>query len=641
MHAKTMTGLLCCLLSLAPFAGGQTLEEPVESFSRLPHFASPNLSPDGSQVAYLMAVPEAGAQVLAAQSLESGERTLLLKSDNTKIRINWFDWANNGQLLVSARFAGGYQRVESLETRMLVIKADDPDDSRLLFKPRPFKRDFVSQFQDKVIDLLPEDPEHILVALDADVPNLPSVFRVNLNTGAKKRVERGKLDIRSWQTDGQSRVRLGSALDYKTGEGALYHRAPEGGRWQPLFEYRLFDESEVTPLGFGADPMTLYYTAYQDGFKALYTMDLESGAKTLVHADPERDLDGGLLRSPKTGAVLGIHHAPHPKGRIYWNDHFAALEAALEQALPGQDFELLDFSEDEDAYLLFATRDAAPGAHYVGRRSDASLVLLSGAYPELGNEPRYEQRAITYAARDGVEIEAYLSLPKGAKAPRAAIVFPHGGPHARDHGGFDYWTALFTDRGYAVIQPNFRGSAGYGYDFSQARMQQWGLQMQDDLTDAAHWLVEEGIADPARLCIVGGSYGGYAAMMATVKTPSLFRCAVSFAGVSDLKKVVARGRDYLERNLIKEDLGSNAKDLKARSPYHHASQIETPLLLAHGEDDRVVDVVQSRSMAKALRKQGKPVEYLELPKGDHFLSMQANRHAFLQAMDSFLKRHLR
>jgi dipeptidyl aminopeptidase/acylaminoacyl peptidase len=251
-----------------------------------------------------------------------------------------------------------------------------------------------------------------------------------------------------------------------------------------------------------------------------------------------------------------------------------------------------------------------------------------------------EHKFVTYTARDGTELEGYLTLPLNVDGPVPTILHPHGGPGARESDGFDYWTSFFANQGYAVFRPNFRGSTGYGYEFAQSQMKGWGLTMQDDLTDAANWLVEQNIAKPERMCIVGASYGGYAAAMAAVKTPDLFRCAISFAGVTNLKKLVINSRKYTNNKFVKNQIGDDMADLEARSPYYQAKKVKIPILFLHGEDDRIVDVEQSRMMVDELKNLDKPVEYIELEMGDHYLSIQRNRHVAFKAMGLFLKTHL-
>jgi dipeptidyl aminopeptidase/acylaminoacyl peptidase len=209
------------------------------------------------------------------------------------------------------------------------------------------------------------------------------------------------------------------------------------------------------------------------------------------------------------------------------------LHDALANAIPEQSNYLLNTSTDQRKYLMYSQSSNTPGRFYIGDRDKGSLNYLFGEYAKIDPSVLSTSKRVVYKARDGLEIEAFITLPKAGKAPYPLIVNPHGGPGARDTGGFDSWAQFFASRGYAVIQPNFRGSSGFGLEFSEAQMRAWGLQMQDDLTDAANWMVGEGYVDKDNMCIAGASYGGYAATMATVKTPDLFKCAVSFAGVTD------------------------------------------------------------------------------------------------------------
>ncbi len=240
-----------------------------------------------------------------------------------------------------------------------------------------------------------------------------------------------------------------------------------------------------------------------------------------------------------------------------------------------------------------------------------------------------------------VTIEGYLTVPEGSKdKPLPTIIFPHGGPGVRDYAGFDYWTAALVNESYAVLRPNFRGSSGYGYDFANAANKGWGLEMQDDITDGTKWLIENGVADPDRVCIVGASYGGYATAMALVKEPDLYRCGVSFAGVMDLKRLVQHYRNFVNSRLVKNQIGDDCDDLKERSPYYRVEEIKAPLLLVHGEDDRVVDVVQSPEMFDEMKDEDKQVEYIELVNSTHYLTIQRNRSALFDAMTKFLRDHL-
>lgn len=639
----TRTSLLLVSLSLLfPASFAYATKLPTESFSALPAYRTPKLSPDGTKVAFVQNYQKQGLSILSTFDFTSGDKKLLIKSDNEKIKIKWFRWANNKTLIMSGRFASKRGTTDTVETRLIAIEADGSGEARSLIRPpRAFSsNNRVSQFQDNVIDMLPDDPDRIMVAIDLDTQNMPSVYKLNIYTKRKERITKGKMQIRNYMTDQQSELRLAKMLNYKTGEAKVYVRQVGSEKWQSIHEYNGLEEQGITPKGFDLDPNILYYTAYQSNMKALYKMDIRTQKSELVFEDPDYDVDGRLIYSKKTRGVIGLSHSNTPTGRIYWDKARDNFQKAFDKALPDTDNYLASFSRDENNYILYTENDFTPGAYYYGDRKLGELVLMFEQYPDIRPELLTEHKLVTYKARDGVEIEGYLTLPKDTQGPLPTIMHPHGRPGARDLSGFDYWTSFFTNRGYAVFRPNFRGSTGYGLEFAESQMQSWGLAMQDDLEDAAIWLVKEGIAKKDKMCIVGASYGGYAAAMAAVKTPDLFQCAVSFAGVTDLRQLVVRSRRYVNTKFVKKQIGSDTDDLEARSPYHNAEKIKIPMLIVHGEDDRVVDVSQSEKLADELADLERPVEYIELENGDHHLSIQRNRHQFFAAMDVFLKRHL-
>jgi dipeptidyl aminopeptidase/acylaminoacyl peptidase len=615
-------------------------EIALSSFSQLPSVSGLDLSPNGSQIAFIQNYADPQISVLTTLNLVSGDQKLLVKSDNEDVKINWFRWANEKTLIVSVRFASKVRTVAYKETRLLAIDVDGKDVKQRNLIRAGVSDDHVSQFQDDVVSFLPNDPEHILIAIDLDVPNLPSVYKLNIYTRRKSRIEKGKMDVRDWMADRQGNLRLGQALDYNSGEASIRIKIGDDDTWQSMFKYNALEEPGITPLGFAKDPNVLYFRAYKEDKLVLFKINLVSKETSLVFEDPDYDFDGSLIYSRKTNDVIGIRHSNSDGGRIYWDEDYAKFQKAIDVAMPETSNYLVDFSDDENIYTIYAENDLTPGAYFLGNRKERAINLAFKQYPSISSEGLSEHSLHTYTARDGTPIEGYLSLPKNTTGPIATILHPHGGPGAREYDGFDYWTSYFVSRGYAVFRPNFRGSTGYGRQFAESQMQAWGLSMQDDLSDAAHWLVEQKIADPNRMCIVGASYGGYAAMMAAVKTPDLFQCAVSFAGVMDLDRLVRGSRHFLHKKFVKKQIGEDDDDLEARSPYYQAKQIKIPVLLLHGEDDRVVDVKQSREMADELEDLGKEFKYVELENGDHYLSIQRNRHRVFSEMDDFLKKHL-
>lgn len=617
---------------------------PITAFSQLPQFKTPKLSPQGNRLAYVYNTEgKEPLSVLSTLDLTNGKRYLLLASDNEKVKINWFNWANEKTLLLSARYESKRHNLRYYETRMYAMDFDsEGKEPRNLIKPR--KRGFDTrhnaQFQDNIIDWLRDDPDHILMAIDIDEPYLPSVYKVNVNNGKMSRVIKGKREIRDWLTDRQSNLRVGVTLNYKTGKRDILVKRTPTSEFETLVTYNTMTEPSWYPLGFGKDPNILYYRAYHNDKLALFSWDLSTDQQKLVFADENYDVDGYLLYSEVTNDVIGITHSESKTGRIYWDKRLVKLENGLDKVLPDTTNSLISFSRDEQRYIAYAESDTQPGAYFLGDRVNKSMNVLFFKHPHIKADRLTEHQLVTYQARDGITIEGFLTLPLSGEAPYPTIMHPHGGPGARDYGGFDLFTSFFANQGYAVFRPNFRGSSGYGYSFSQSQIKAWGEAMQDDITDGAHHLVKQGIADPKRFCIVGASYGGYAATMAAVKTPELFTCAVSFAGVTDLPKLITDSRQFLGINFVKNQIGDNKRDLKFRSPINHVEKVTIPMLLIHGNEDRVVNVEQSRRFVDEMEDEDKPVKYVELEAGDHYLSIQHNRTIFFEEVASFLNKHM-
>jgi dipeptidyl aminopeptidase/acylaminoacyl peptidase len=351
---------------------------------------------------------------------------------------------------------------------------------------------------------------------------------------------------------------------------------------------------------------------------------------------------------PYRNAVIGVRTGGlNPK--VHWLDpEVAAQNRSLASAFSGKTVKVLDHSADGQRVLVAVdTKSRPPTVHLVDfERSHADVV--GEAYPGLTRATFGEVRSIRYLARDGASIPAYLTLPPGANGKDLPlVVMPHGGPESRDDDGFDYVAQFLATRGYAVLQPQFRGSTGFGDSFRRAGYRQWGGLMQDDVSDGVRHLIADGTASANHVCIVGFSYGGYAALAGAAFTPELYACAASIAGVSDLPAMLLTTR----RSYGKESdsiaywndhigLGSDPSVI-AKSPARSAATVKAPVLLMHGVEDSVVPIDQSERMAKALQSAGKPVTFIRLPGEDHWLSRTETRLQVLKELDAFLAVHLR
>jgi dipeptidyl aminopeptidase/acylaminoacyl peptidase len=382
----------------------------------------------------------------------------------------------------------------------------------------------------------------------------------------------------------------------------------------------------------------------QDGFVRLWAIALDgSGAKDLV---PDLSADVvDVIVDRFSGAPVGVDLGD---SKVRWLDTAAqARYESVARAFPGIDVAVYGYSQDGSRVLAEVQDRSHPPIYYLVDFNTGHADIVGEAYPALEKVVLGQVRRITYPARDGTAIPAYLTLPPG-KTPQGVpmVVLPHGGPEASDTSGFDWMAQFLAVRGYAVLQPEFRGSTGLGEAFRNAGRRQWGGLMQDDVTDGVKAMIREGIADPRRICIVGGSYGGYAALAGAAFTPHLYACAVSINGVSDLPAMLRweqrqTGPDSDALAYWRTDIGSPFdRNVIDRSPINAAADIEVPVLLLHAVDDTVVPVQQSQNMGSALTRLGKPVTLIELPGEDHWLSKAATRLEVLEDTNHFLRQYL-
>lgn len=631
---------ICITLPLSLFA--QTPKLPVSAFANLPDVTDVSLSPDGSKIASVVRVDDDEiGNVISITDLKTNKTTQPIVVEKPKYKVQYLRWANNRYLLVAVYFQENFFRRDIYQTRLMIYDSKTGE-AEPAFSRQAMKRlSYDPPNQTSIIDMLPEDEDSFLIQLSGKFNGGVDVYRYDLNKKKLKMVKRHLENVRSWITDRTHNIRVG--YRYDDGTYSIIHRWSEDEDWKTLWSWDVFSENEVIPIGFDLNPEILYVRAYHDGRKAIFKVNLRDPElkRELVASSPKYDVSGRLVYSRKTGEVLGISSGSGA-GTVIWSDEHRMILKAMNNALPDRKNIAFDFTKDEQRFLVYSHSDTHAGDYYLVDRDAGSIELIAERYTSLLPEYMANTRKLTYKARDGLDIEGYLTLPKdrkdGERVP--AIVFPHGGPIVFDDGEFSYWTQFFANRGYAVLQMNFRGSHGYGYDFMRRGLSAWGEEMQDDVADGALWMVEQGYADREKICIVGGSYGGYAALMGVAKTPDLYKCAVSFAGVTDLPEMVKSERWKFSQQVLDQQIGSDFKDLKERSPTSKADQINSPVLLMHGVEDRVVSIDQGRRMAKALGDAGKDFEYHEFEGGTHYLSYDVNRIAAFEFMDAFLSKHL-
>ncbi|MGI2047842.1 alpha/beta hydrolase family protein [Shewanella oncorhynchi] len=617
---------------------------PVEAFASIPDVSSVQLSPNGKKIASVVRVDQAKLKgtVVSIQDIETGEKSIPLHTDNQKFVILSLQWANDNILLISAKFPANRYGTPTTETRLVKYDLTTKKTSSVLPRSVLDRLNWIPQHQGQIIDLMPDDPDNILLSLDGMGENVgeDSVLKVNLAQGKSSYTQNAKKKIISWITDRQHKVRISIYNDDT--EYRIYEQAEQKSDSRLLWTFKAFSEDTVWPLGFDTDPNILYVRAYHQGFEAIFKVNLTDPnlTKELVYANEATDVEGDLLYSQLKKKVIGISEGDGEE-YTFWETEYVGLQNGLKAVLPDAHNYITQFSANERRYIVYSTSSTEPGTYYFGDRDEKTLYPIANRYGKLNSELLANTQHLTYEARDKLKIDAYLTVPKGLEAKQLpTIIFPHGGPISYDSNGFDYWAQFFANRGYAVFRMNFRGSAGYGYEFMKAGLKSWGLEMQNDVEDGTRYLIAQGISDPKRICIAGASYGGYAALMGAAMTPDLYRCAISVAGVTDVAYLVKSSRRHTNYEVVKEQIGDDLDALYERSPISKADKINIPVLLLHGDKDRVVKVQHSREMYDELKSLNKPVEYIELENGDHYLSNNDNRLATFKALDKFLADNL-
>jgi dipeptidyl aminopeptidase/acylaminoacyl peptidase len=505
-----------------------------------------------------------------------------------------------------------------------------------------------------VISTLPSDPDNILVAEQpwrlvgnswwTNPDARPTIKLLNVRNGRKR--ELGEAPVASAQllVDSREQVRFAVGCDAR-GKLAVAWRPQAEAAWQE-FALPGFRSDTIKPLGFNTDDSAVHFLAVPEGksHRALYRLTLASGAvDKLSQTDDAEVVDAVMdLRNER---VIGYETYTDKLARawIEKDDPSARFYRALERAFPGQTLEITSATSDGALAVAFVQSDVNPGDFYVLDTQALKADFIRASRAWIDPRTMRPREPITLQARDGLQLHGYLTRPAGPP-PHPMVVLPHGGPHqARDLWEFDGDAQLLANRGYAVLQVNFRGSAGFGIDFMSSGYKEWGARMQDDLTDATRWAIENKIAAPDRICIYGSNYGGYAALMGAAREPGLYRCAISFAGSYDLE--VLQGSRRLQgsrsgRTYVEDALGDDPAQLRARSPIHLASSIQAPVLLIHGTEDIRADINQAHAMKTALERSGKRFEWLSLKReGDWIYDEETRREAY-QRILAFLDTNL-
>ena len=621
------TSLVACApvpVAQAPASSQPARQIPLRDFFKNPEQASHQISEDGRYLAWV--APYERRLNVHVRPIAGGE--VVRVTSETARDISGF--AFKGSRIIYAKDFGGD---ENFHLVSVDLKGGDLKDLTPGEKVKA-----------NLVDFLYDDPDHIILSHNRRDARVYDVFRVNVKTGEEKLIAQNPGNITGWQTDHKGRLRAAVTSDGVN--TSLLYREREEDAFKPILTTN-FKEG-VAPLFFTFDDKRLYVASNRGRDKqAIFEFDPVTAREgKLIFEHPEVDVTS-LNYSRKRKVLTTVRYTTWKQQRHILDAETEAIFRDLEAKLPGYEVNLSSTDRNETKYIVATSGDKTRGKRYLYDKATKKLELLADVSPWLPESELADMKPIKYRSRDGLEIHGYLTLPKGVAARNLPVVVnPHGGPWFRDTWRFNPEVQFLANRGYAVFQPNFRGSTGYGRKFWEASFKQWGQAMQDDVTDGVQWLIREGIADPKRIAIYGGSYGGYTTLAGITFTPDLYAAAVDYVGVSNLitfmKTIPPYWKVYLE--MLQEMVGDLEKDkemLMKYSPVNHVDRIKTPLFIAQGARDPRVVKAESDQMVEALRKRGVEVQYMVKDNEGHGFANEENRFEFYEAMEQFLAKHIR
>lgn len=607
---------------------------PTEALAHRPLYSRPQLSPDGQWLLAELGDKTKGAILLAA--ITTGElRTFALPKGWDLVS---YRWAGNGKVLISVG-------------KSLPLLGEDAFVTRLIsYDLATRKGDFVgSKMQGpEGDDILYVDPDGkwLLLSIQKTIYDYPSVFRIDLVSGDMKEVVRPRDDVWEWYADKAGVVRAG--IGFQQNKWSLVYRASESAPFKRAGSARYDDhKASLRLIGFSRDSDQGYVlSSEKTGRTAVYRFNyatLETGE--LVFESKTNDISDIYLSDDSKTIQAAFY--TDDRDRVEWFDpQMKQIQSALDTALKGKEAWIVSRSRDGSRMLVLVTGANDPGSYYYFQPAAGVMNRLAFVNERMKGYKLAPSKPVSYEARDGLVIHGYLTLPTGREAKGLPLVIlPHGGPFGiRDRGDYDPEVQFLANRGYAVLQPNYRGSESYGKAFEEQGRGQWGRAMQDDLDDGMDWLVKQGIADPKRVCIVGASYGGYAAMWGATRNPERYRCAASFAGVSDIGRQLKHFAGIFSGSKSNREFnefvrGAKDFDLSTVSPLAQVERLKVPLLIAHGDADQQVPFKLSVLYTKALEKAGKPFEYKVYPGEAHGFDKPEDLQDWLDRLEGFLKKY--
>ena len=621
---QAVTVLMFCGWFAGPVAAQEKFTTPLiprEVLFGNPERADPQISPDGSQIGYL--APVDGVLNVWIRTLGKTDDRPVTADKHRGIRN--FLWQYDNKHILYVQDVGGDENWRLYQTDLATKQTKD-----------------LTPFDKVRVDIVAYEwsfPDTILVQMNKRDPKLFDVHRIDLKTGEVELDTENPGDVQGWQADNALRIR---AAQVQTGDGGTIIRIRDNSKspWRELIKWGP-DETFGGVNGFSPDNQALWVTTSLDVNAArLLEIDLGSGKRKVITEDPQFDVSS-TINNPKTNALEAVSYTKQRTEYVFIDPRTKADFEALQKVRRG-DIAGISQSLDDNKWIVGFVSDDAPEYWYLYDRSRQQATLLFSNRPQLEKYTLSAMKPIEFTARDGMKLYGYLTTPAGMEARNLPMVeFVHGGPWGRDQWGYSRYAQWLANRGYAVLQVNFRGSTGYGKQYVNAGDRQWAGTMHTDLLDGKDWVAKQGIADPAKVCIMGGSYGG-ATLAGVTFSPDVFACGVDIVGPSNLNTLLKTIPPYWSTLLatFHKRMGDSEAVLKEESPLFKADQIKAPLLIGQGANDPRVNKAESDQIVAAMRKNQKPVQYYVFPDEGHGFARPANNMAFNAASEEFLAKYL-
>ncbi|MCV9387017.1 S9 family peptidase [Reichenbachiella ulvae] len=628
LNLALILGLLILLGCEKPKPESQRPPEiPMEEFFKNPESYRFRLSPDGTSLSFLTTYNK--RLNIHVKDLATGD-TIRVTSDTAR-DIRMYAWANNNQLIYFQDTGG--------DENFQLFAADKTGDNVTALTN-------FEGVRTQLIDDLPDLPQEIIIEMNKENPQVFDPYRINIVTGELTKLAANPGDITEWFTDHEGKLRLAIKTD-GVNQTFLY-RPTEEDEFEEIMSITFKDT--FAPMFFTFDNKNLYALSNLGrNTTAVVEFDLETKTeKALLYENPDYDVTD-LSYSRKRKVLSNAMFEADRVGYYFFDDQTKKMYEAINNGIEGDlDIYVLASTKAEDKFMFVTESDRTGTIYYTYDMADEQIELVANTRPWINPENMASVKPIQYQSRDGLTINGYLTLPTGIEPKNLpVVVHPHGGPWARDSWGYNPELQFLANRGYAVLQMNFRGSTGYGKEFWMKSFKQWGRTMQNDITDGTKYLIDQGIADPERIAIYGGSYGGYATLAGVTLTPDLYAAGIDYVGVSNMFTFMNTIPPYWEpfRDMFYEMVGdpTDAQDsvmLREVSPVFLADSIKVPMLIAQGAKDPRVNIAESDQIVEALKDNMVEVDYIVKENEGHGFSNEENRFEFYQAMETFLDKHI-